>query len=201
MGGGRGMRKEAPAARQLQVLSTEEPMTLLVMLLAVDTYAGPLARIDPIPLSTVAYHDVNLVIGAAEIDGRAQAAMWSPYYGLVSVERQLRARGVDPPQLDAVLGAAVSGLSCSVICRSGDMLYIAWIDTPTMIPMRSADLDGDGDVDQTDFGLLQRCLSGPGVFPDDGCEYADLDSDGDVDREDVGVIAGLLGCSTVRLLD
>lgn len=32
-----------------------------------------------------------------------------------------------------------------------------------------ADLDGDGDADQADFGLLQRCLSGPGLPPDPDC--------------------------------
>jgi len=32
-----------------------------------------------------------------------------------------------------------------------------------------ADLDGDLDADQTDFGLLQRCLSGSAVFGDPDC--------------------------------
>jgi len=33
----------------------------------------------------------------------------------------------------------------------------------------SADLDGDDDVDQSDFGLLQRCLSGDGNPADPSC--------------------------------
>ena len=32
-----------------------------------------------------------------------------------------------------------------------------------------ADLDEDGDADQADFGLLQRCLSGPAVWPEPDC--------------------------------
>lgn len=32
-----------------------------------------------------------------------------------------------------------------------------------------ADIDADGDVDQDDFGLFQRCMSGPDEYPDPGC--------------------------------
>ncbi len=52
-----------------------------------------------------------------------------------------------------------------------------------------ADFDHDGDVDLTDFGHLQRCLtggSGAGLFGP-GCRNADLDRDFDVDQEDMGV--------------
>jgi hypothetical protein len=34
---------------------------------------------------------------------------------------------------------------------------------------QAADLDDDNDVDQVDFGLFQRCLSGPGVPANAGC--------------------------------
>jgi hypothetical protein len=53
------------------------------------------------------------------------------------------------------------------------------------------DFDGDSDVDQDDFGHLQRCLSGEGLPYAQGCEDADGDCDGDVDQVDLG---GLLGC-------
>lgn len=49
----------------------------------------------------------------------------------------------------------------------------------------SADLDQDRDVDQTDFGLLQACLTGPDIPPQAGCEESDLDGDGDVDQMDL----------------
>jgi hypothetical protein len=50
------------------------------------------------------------------------------------------------------------------------------------------DLDGDGDVDQSDFGLLQACYSGPGVpVTDPACAAADLDKDNDVDQSDFSI--------------
>lgn len=52
-----------------------------------------------------------------------------------------------------------------------------------------ADLDGDGDVDQSDFGLMQRCLSRDiGGLPPAGCEFARLDGDQDVDMTDVQIL-------------
>ncbi|GMU23097.1 MAG: hypothetical protein AMXMBFR13_31800 [Phycisphaerae bacterium] len=50
------------------------------------------------------------------------------------------------------------------------------------------DFDGDGDIDQSDFGGFQRCLSGPGVSQNDPtCWPAKLDQDGDVDQGDFGL--------------
>ncbi len=46
------------------------------------------------------------------------------------------------------------------------------------------DFDLDGDVDQVDFGLFQRCSSGDGIGFSEGCARADLSGDGDVDAED-----------------
>jgi len=47
-----------------------------------------------------------------------------------------------------------------------------------------ADRDGDGDVDQDDFGQFQKCLSGTGQPYSTGCDWADFNTDGDVDQED-----------------
>jgi len=48
----------------------------------------------------------------------------------------------------------------------------------------AADFDRDRDVDQSDFGHLQKCLTGTGpVGP--GCENADLDEDGCVNNSDL----------------
>lgn len=53
-------------------------------------------------------------------------------------------------------------------------------------PFRSFDLDGDQDVDQSDFGLFQACMTGSGKGPPaPGCETADVDHDSDIDRDDV----------------
>ena len=51
-----------------------------------------------------------------------------------------------------------------------------------------ADFDRDNDVDQSDFGHLQICLTGADLGPVyAGCEDADLDNDDDVDQTDVMV--------------
>ena len=48
------------------------------------------------------------------------------------------------------------------------------------------DFDQDGDLDQSDFGRMQACISGAGVHQNDpGCVDARLDEDADVDIEDV----------------
>lgn len=47
------------------------------------------------------------------------------------------------------------------------------------------DMDADGDVDQSDFGRFQRCVSGYNVrIADTACRIADLDFDGDADSDD-----------------
>jgi lysophospholipase L1-like esterase len=50
----------------------------------------------------------------------------------------------------------------------------------------AADLDLDNDVDQSDFGLFQACLTGDGNPPEGlDCQDARLDGDNDVDNADV----------------
>jgi hypothetical protein len=50
------------------------------------------------------------------------------------------------------------------------------------------DFDGDGDVDQSDFGVFQRCLSGPGTGYGQGCAPTDLDGNGAVDQTDFSML-------------
>lgn len=53
------------------------------------------------------------------------------------------------------------------------------------------DFDGDNDVDQTDFGQFQACLTGSGVTQDDpACVGARMDIDPDVDQDDFGLFQG-----------
>jgi uncharacterized protein (DUF362 family) len=50
-----------------------------------------------------------------------------------------------------------------------------------------ADFNRDGYVDQSDFGHLQACFTGPGLFvTDPACMPADLNRDNDVDQNDLG---------------
>lgn len=61
---------------------------------------------------------------------------------------------------------------------------------PLPIP---GDFDRDGDVDQADFGFLQQCFSGSGVWPTRlECLNARLDNDSDVDAGDFNVLKGCL---------
>ncbi|MGB9626442.1 MAG: immunoglobulin domain-containing protein, partial [Phycisphaerae bacterium] len=52
-----------------------------------------------------------------------------------------------------------------------------------------ADLDEDGDVDLSDFGVFQYCFNGPNRAPREaGCSRADFDGDADVDVADFSVL-------------
>jgi hypothetical protein len=55
-----------------------------------------------------------------------------------------------------------------------------------------ADLDGDGDVDQSDYAILQNCMSGTGEAYQSGCQAADLTGDDDVDQQDVDLFLDLM---------
>jgi len=60
-----------------------------------------------------------------------------------------------------------------------------------------ADADKDGDVDQTDFGMLQACLGQIGVVPA-ACERFDVNQDSFINRVDIEMlIACLSGPETV----
>ena len=71
-----------------------------------------------------------------------------------------------------------------------------WLLSPDVYQIaRSAlgDLDIDRDVDQTDFGLLQACLTGPGVpQANTACQDAKLDNDDDVDQDDIAIFRACL---------
>ena len=57
----------------------------------------------------------------------------------------------------------------------------------------AADFDGDGDVDQVDFGHFQACLTGSAVpITDPNCQDANFDGDTDVDQNDFSVFQACL---------
>ena len=58
-----------------------------------------------------------------------------------------------------------------------------------VVPIRPADFDHDGDVDQVDFGIFQTSISGADApTTADAIESGDFDGDGDVDQDDFGVL-------------
>ena len=66
---------------------------------------------------------------------------------------------------------------------------------PLPIP---GDADRDSDVDQTDFGLFQVCLTGIASVQDDpACAFAKLDGDSDVDSGDFEILQGCMSGANV----
>jgi hypothetical protein len=60
------------------------------------------------------------------------------------------------------------------------------------------DFDADGDVDQSDYGHFQACMSGPGIEQNDaGCANARLDNDDDVDQDDFLAFQGCMSGANV----
>lgn len=59
-----------------------------------------------------------------------------------------------------------------------------WIDVEFALRRVDSDFDRDGDVDLSDFGLLQQCFSGLSSIQS-GCEQADLNGDSKVNADDL----------------
>lgn len=65
-------------------------------------------------------------------------------------------------------------------------------------PLVKGDLDRDGDVDQSDYGAFQACLSGPGIVSNDpACATARLDADPDVDLDDFAIFQACMSGANV----
>ncbi len=77
-----------------------------------------------------------------------------------------------------------------------DAYYSIAVPGPNETPV-SADFDGDGDVDQEDFGHFQVCLTGSGGAIVSGCENAVLDGDTDVDAADLAVFVNCISGADV----
>lgn len=96
---------------------------------------------------------------------------------------------VDSPEggtLDGIIGMNLL-TNYNFVLRGGGM---SGQPSPSLeyalIPPVDADFDNDNDVDMSDFGHLQTCLTGRNVaLTDPTCADANLDGDSDVDRQDV----------------
>lgn len=59
------------------------------------------------------------------------------------------------------------------------------------------DMDGDGDVDMSDFGTCQACITAPGVVSSAPCAISRIDADDDVDSIDCGLVKVCLSGANV----
>jgi len=139
--------------------------------------------------------DVVLVGGGSTLAYRcpiAPGAQWTSFAVPLAADRgwfrPLTGRSPSPSEMLAVLssldelrirGDYQSGLNDDVVSMDNVSLHA---------PKPRADFDDDNDVDQADFGHVQECLTGPGIFVIDLlCTDANLDDDDDVDEADVGI--------------
>ncbi|GMU22286.1 MAG: hypothetical protein AMXMBFR13_23720 [Phycisphaerae bacterium] len=85
-----------------------------------------------------------------------------------------------------------AGLAGSYRCRVSNAHGEA-TSNPAVLTIHLPDFDEDGDVDQSDFGHFQRCLTGTGVPPKDpDCQDARLDADSDIDQNDFSLFVGCM---------
>jgi hypothetical protein len=62
------------------------------------------------------------------------------------------------------------------------------IEVTVIVDLSPPDYDCDGDIDQSDFGIFQTCITGEGQGPTSPglcANHADYDGDGDVDEHDI----------------
>ncbi len=78
---------------------------------------------------------------------------------------------------------------------------VALTFTPAPCNSPPMDADGDGDVDQEDFGVVQACVTGDGdpdgAFVPGNCHCFDVDDDFDVDQPDLDAFAQCASGPTV----
>jgi hypothetical protein len=112
--------------------------------------------------------------------------------GWISVSPTAGVVDGSPLTIDVTIDA--SGLAMGEYTGSIELTSVEASNSPLIVPVVLSvvsvgpDLDQDGDVDQTDFGLFQVCVTGQGVTAQGFCAEADFRGDGDVDMDDFAVM-------------
>lgn len=99
-------------------------------------------------------------------------------------------------------GSARFTLRCGENDAAGSLYWSGWSGENCCLPLVATDIDCDGDVDQSDFGRMQACFSGPldpvSVSPID-CRPADVTADGHVDAFDLVRFRGCVSGAGIAL--
>ncbi|MCK4873810.1 MAG: hypothetical protein KAS72_13900 [Phycisphaerales bacterium] len=139
--------------------------------------------------------DGSLAVGYNAYGATGDAIMWTAETGVINVEDFLADHGITPdPAYDIQVLTAVSddGSTIVGIALENDN---PWVPQSFIIRISQAvpgDIDGDGDVDQSDLGIL---LAAYGSVPGDPNwnPDADLDGDGAVGQSDLGILLANYG--------
>ncbi len=123
-----------------------------------------------------------------DTDGDGEIDVWTDWQDVSEsygrIDGFAKAYSVDPATLD--LSGLPEGYAIQFRIRAADAAAIfdsVLLDSAFALP---ADLDGDNDVDDADFGLAFAAFTGPDSGPPSN-PFADLDGDGDVDDADFGL--------------
>jgi hypothetical protein len=148
---------------------------------------------DPTMVST--YSDIDYAIGV-EVSGNL-VYIADYYVGLQVID-------VSAPGNPAWVGSCETTGGALRVVLSAKYAYVA--DGPGGVAIISlgryasdtpgspaGDLDGDGDVDDSDFRFWIYCMSNPGAPYRTGCEYSDLDGDNDADLADFALFQAAFG--------
>ncbi len=180
-----GGRQNGGADFRIHV-SSAQPIDLDVVRVVAESPL--LAQVtDPEPSDDAA--DVGVTAGLSW-SASANAASYDVYFGTTqppAFQGNQAGTTFDPGAMER---ATTYAWRVDAVNAFGTTMGAVWSFTTVLPP---GDLDGDGDVDLSDFGIFQACLSGSGMLRPPGCEDADLDGDFDVDGDDFGDFQVCLG--------
>ncbi|MBP7936847.1 MAG: hypothetical protein KA354_19570 [Phycisphaerae bacterium] len=144
-----------------------------------------LSEIDP----TADYHTAQIVFDPAGDGGKGMASFYLDGQILGSLTR---AEAPDNTSYRRILWGDNTSAGPPTESRWSYTRFETGRQAPKLCGAHFADADGDGDVDQSDFGMLQRCYTGPDGSEKAGtiaCRCFDRDfhglGDGDIDTDDL----------------